>query len=437
MKTLHLISLGCNKNLVDSEVMLGRLKDYALVDNPRDASVIIVNTCGFIQAAKEESIARILEVAAIKPLDSVLVVSGCLSERYASELRSEIKEIDIITGVGDYGRIDEILAQKRGIVKNSEAFLIDSHERVITGSQIHAYIKISEGCNQQCSFCAIPHIKGRLHSRSVESCVKEVEILVKRGFSDFSLIAQDSSSYMRDLGKNDALIELMSAIEGISGVKSARILYLYPSTTSHALLRKIADSRVFQNYFDMPIQHISSAVLKSMRRGATRARHIKILREMREIPHSFIRTSFIVGHPGESEEDFSELLGFLENFAFDRANIFAFSAESGTAAANMPHKIPKRTINRRISALNKLIKIQQNASFQGLVGKRIPAIIDGISAHSDFLYSARDMRWDREIDGEILIGENLSDTPLRAGHYEVEITQFKGGYLLGKAIKRL
>lgn len=455
MPKLCLISLGCTKNLVDSEVMLGALSHYERVNEPQDADIIIVNTCGFIASAKKESIDRILEVALVKKDEAILIVSGCLSERYAEELRDEIKEIDIITGVGDYDKIEVMIKRVRDsrkmrdespksanppqiqipqILKSDKTFLIDNERRIITGSAIHAYIKISEGCNQQCSFCAIPHFKGKLHSRGIDSIMREVDSLVARGYADFSFIAQDSSSYMRDLGKKDGLVELIKRVEN-SGAKSARILYLYPTTTSESLISAIANSRVFQNYFDMPLQHISDKMLKAMKRGADKARHIALLEQMRGCENSFVRTTFLIGHPQESERDFAELCEFVSDFSFDRANIFGFSREEGTIAFNMSSEVSAKTTKERIKTLNAILSKQQKNSLKSLVRKEIVAIIEGRSAQSDLLFSARDLRWDREIDGEILI--NDSAIPLDYGYYKVQITDFKGGILLGKAIAKI
>lgn len=450
MPKLCLISLGCTKNLVDSEVMLGTLSHYERVNEPQNADIIIINTCGFIASAKKESIDRILEVALVKKNDAILIVSGCLSERYAEELRDEIKEIDIITGVGDYDKIEVMIKRVRDsrkmcdespksanppqILKSDKTFLIDNERRIITGSAVHAYIKISEGCNQQCSFCAIPHFKGKLHSRGIDSIMREVDSLVARGYADFSFIAQDSSSYMRDLGKKDGLVELIKRVEN-SGAKSARILYLYPTTTSESLIGAIADSRVFQNYFDMPLQHISDKMLRVMKRGADKVRHIALLEQMRGYENSFVRTTFLLGHPQESERDFAELCEFVSDFSFERANIFGFSREEGTAAFDMSGEVSAKTTKERIKTLNAILSKQQKNSLKSLVGRDISAIIEGRSAQSDLLFSARDVRWDREIDGEILI--NDSAIPLNYGYYKVQITDFKGEILLGKAVSKI
>ena len=267
MPKLHLISLGCNKNLVDSEIMLGRLQNYDITDDISDADVIIVNTCGFIKSAKEESIQTILEMHEARKNGSLLVVTGCLMQRYKDELIKELPEVDLFTGVADYDKIDEIILKKQNLF-SPETYLQANEERVITGSNYHAYIKISEGCNQKCSFCAIPTFKGKLKSRSLENIVNEVKNLVKKGYYDFSFLSQDSSSYMRDQGVSDGLINLIDEIEKIEGVKSARILYLYPSTTSKELISRIIASPIFHNYFDMPIQHISENMLTIMKRGS-------------------------------------------------------------------------------------------------------------------------------------------------------------------------
>ena len=309
-KKLHLISLGCTKNLVDSEVMLGKLSEYENTQEIKEADVIIVNTCGFIEAAKTESIQTILEALNNKKENAILVASGCLSERYAKELKEEIPEIDIITGVGDYDKIDLMIEKrKKGekILSNANGVFLanENDKRIISGSKIHAYIKLSEGCNQKCSFCAIPSFKGKLHSRTLESTLKEVQNLAQKGFSDFTFISQDSSSYLRDLGIKDGLVDLVKGIDKLAkegiGIKSARILYLYPATTSKKLIQTIIDSPIFHNYFDMPLQHISQKVLKQMGRGGE---FKEMLKKKRKTPNRFLRASFIIGHPGEGETDF-------------------------------------------------------------------------------------------------------------------------------------
>ena len=404
MPKLHLISLGCNKNLVDSEIMLGRLQNYDITDDISDADVIIVNTCGFIKSAKEESIQTILEMHEARKNGSLLVVTGCLMQRYKDELMKELPEVDLFTGVADYDKIDEIILKKQNLF-SPETYLQANEERVITGSNYHAYIKISEGCNQKCSFCAIPTFKGKLKSRSLENIVNEVKNLVKKGYYDFSFLSQDSSSYMRDQGVSDGLINLIDEIEKIEGVRSARILYLYPSTTSKELISRIIASPIFHNYFDMPIQHISENMLKIMKRGSGAKKIKELLNLMRNAKNSLLRTGVIVGHPGESEEDFEELCEFLEEFKFDRISAFAYSKEEDTASFEM-EQIPAKIISKRLSKIEKITKKAINESLQKELGKQIYASLEGISSEGEMFYAAKKDIWDKDIDGEILINES-------------------------------
>ncbi|PZT47616.1 ribosomal protein S12 methylthiotransferase RimO [Helicobacter valdiviensis] len=443
-KKLHLISLGCTKNLVDSEVMLGRLKDYENTQNLEEADVIIINTCGFIEAAKQESVQEILKALENKRKDSILVASGCLSERYAKELREEIPEIDIITGVGDYDKIDLMLEERKRSGKTIDAgvhkgvFLAtEENKRIISGSSIHAYIKLSEGCNQKCSFCAIPSFKGKLHSRTLESSLKELKNLVKEGFRDFSFISQDTSSYMMDLGIKDGLVRLIEEIdklyyEGLE-IRSARILYLYPSTTSKELIEAIINSPVFVNYFDMPLQHASSKVLKAMNRST---KYKELLKQMQKAPNAFLRTSFIIGHPGEEEEDFQELCDFIEEYRFDRMNLFAFSSEEGTKSASMEQIEPK-LIKARLKKIDTIFSKQYKEGLKNLLHQEIDVIIEGKSQEHEFFFSARDIRFAPQIDGEILINDKEIDEELQTGYYRVKITQIAGENPVGCVIGKL
>ncbi len=433
-KSLHLISLGCTKNLVDSEVMLGKLSDYALTDDPQEADVLIVNTCGFIEAAKEESISTLLDLHQNRKEDSVLVMSGCLSERYKKQLQSEMPEIDIFTGVGDYEKIDELIEAKRSHFSPEVYLLSEEAPRLITGSRYHAYVKIAEGCNQTCSFCAIPGFKGKLHSRTLESILAEVRHLAKAGFWDISFISQDSSSWGRDLGMRDGLIDLIEAVEGVEGIRSARILYLYPSTTTFDLIDRIADSSLFQTYYDMPIQHIDDGMLRTMKRGFGEAKTIGLLEHMRSKPHAFIRTSVIAGHPGESEEQFEKLCRFMEDFGFDRFNTFHYSNEEDTTAYTM-EQIPQPTIDARAEHLGAIAKASTLSSLQALIGQTLPLVIDGPSNEHEYLLSARPLSWAVEIDGEILVNDT-NDISVEYGEvYEAMITELVGEQLLAKLLK--
>ena len=434
MPKLHLISLGCNKNLVDSEIMLGRLQNYDITDDISDADVIIVNTCGFIKSAKEESIQTILEMHEARKNGSLLVVTGCLMQRYKDELIKELPEVDLFTGVADYDKIDEIILKKQNLF-SPETYLQANEERVITGSNYHAYIKISEGCNQKCSFCAIPTFKGKLKSRSLDNIVNEVKNLVKKGYYDFSFLSQDSSSYMRDHGVSDGLINLIDEIEKIEGVRSARILYLYPSTTSRELISRIIASPIFHNYFDMPIQHISENMLKIMKRGSGAKKIKELLNLMRNAKNSFLRTGVIVGHPGESEEDFEELCQFLEEFKFDRISAFAYSKEEDTASFEM-EQIPAKIISKRLSKIEKITKKAINESLQKELGKQIYASLEGISSEGEMFYAAKKDIWDKDIDGEILINESDVKELEIGSLYLCEISDVVDQKLVAKIIKK-
>lgn len=429
MKKLHLVSLGCNKNLVDSEVMLGKLKHYELCDDPAKADVLIVNTCGFIGPAKQESLNTIFSLHETRKKNSLLVMAGCLSERYKEELTHELKEVDLFTGVGDYDKIDEIIALRQNRFSPS-TYLLNEEERVITGSNAHAYVKLSEGCNQTCSFCAIPNFKGKLFSRTLESIEKEVRFLVAKGFFDFSFISQDSSSFLRDRGEKEGLMRLIETIEAIEGVKSARILYLYPTTTSNALIERIIASPLFHNYFDMPIQHISDAMLKRMKRGAGKERIIEQLTLMRQAPNSFIRTSFIVGHPQESDAEFEELLAFMKTFRFDRVNIFAYSDEEDTSAHTMEGKIDTKTINARIKKLDKLVAAQTMQSLKNEIGKSVTILIEGESSEHALFMGARELLWAPSIDGEILVNDSDVENVRIGACYQAHINELAGDKLI-------
>ena len=426
---LHIVSLGCTKNLVDTEVMMGKLQNFELTDESQDADVIIVNTCGFIDAAKEESVNTVLSLHESRKEDSVLVMAGCLSERYKDDLAVQIPEVDIFTGVGDYDHIDELLIEKKSRF-SEEVYLIDGAERVVTGSTYHAYIKLSEGCNQTCSFCAIPSFKGKLNSRNLDSIATEVEGLVKKGYFDFSFVSQDSSSYLRDQNVTDGLSLLIQRIELIDGVKSARILYLYPSTTTISLLKNIAKSEIFHNYFDMPIQHINDEMLRLMKRGFGKDKTMELLDFMRNLPNSFVRTSFIVGHPNETQEMFDEMCEFAASFGFDRINVFSYSDEETTPAYDMSEKISDEIIAERAQILGDIVAEGTKKSLQAEVGRDIELIIDGESDEHEFLLSARKTIWAPEIDGEIYVNDRTKDEDLEFGKiYKAKVTELVGNIL--------
>lgn len=426
---LHVVSLGCTKNLVDTEVMMGKLQNFELTDDVTEADVIIVNTCGFIEVAKTESLNTVLSLHKDRKQDSVLVMAGCLSERYREDLSKSMPEVDIFTGVGDYDKIDELLKEKKSQFSD-EVFLIDGCERVVTGSSYHAYIKLSEGCNQACSFCAIPSFKGKLQSRTLESITKEVKNLIAKGYYDFSFVSQDSSSYLRDKNVKDGLISLIEAVEKIQGVKSARILYLYPSTLSMKTLQAIANSKLFHNYFDMPIQHINDDMLRIMKRGFGKEKTLELLEYMRKLPDAFIRTSFIVGHPKETPEMFDEMCEFASSFGFDRMNVFAYSDEESTASYDMSEKIDEETIAKRTEILGAIADKALKDSLEEELGKEIELVIDGESDEHEYLLSAKKLMWAPEIDGEIYVNDKTGDDELEFGViYKAKVTDLVGNTL--------
>jgi ribosomal protein S12 methylthiotransferase RimO len=436
-KKLYLASLGCTKNLVDSEVMLGKLKEHEITNSVEEADVIIVNTCGFIDSAKEESISTIFELNEARKDNSNLVVSGCLTERYKDELTIELKdEVDFFTGVSDYDKIDEILSEKKNIF-SEKPFLISDEERIITGSNASTYIKIAEGCNQNCSFCAIPNFKGRLQSRKIENIIDELQLLTENNFYDFSFIAQDTSSYLRDFSQKDGLITLIDKIESTpelqKNIKNARFLYLYPSTTSLDLIKKIDNSEIFDNYFDMPIQHISDNMLKIMRRGLNKSKTIELLEAMRKTKDSFIRTSFIIGHPEETDSDFNELLNFIKNFRFDRINVFAYSNEENTKSHEM-EQLSDEVINSRVSQIEEIIKQQKIENLSKLINTTLKVIFTGESEEHEYLFSARPIKWALEIDGDILINDKEIENLEHGKLYLVKITELIGEQLVGTIV---
>lgn len=404
-------------------------------DDSTTADVIIVNTCGFIEAAKQESINTILNLHDERKEGSLLVMSGCLSERYQEELKAELPEIDIFTGVGDYDKIDEMINAKKGIY-TPEVFLADeNNERIITGSNYHAYIKIAEGCNQACSFCAIPQFKGKLHSRTLESIIKEVTNLVAKGFWDFTFVSQDSSSYGRDIGLKDGLIDIIHGVEKIDGVKSAKILYLYPSTTSFELIDAIADSNLFETYYDMPIQHSVDSMFRVMKRGFGEEKTKALITHMRSKPKAFIRTTFIVGHPQESDADFDALCKYANSDMFDRFNVFAYSNEESTTAYDM-EQIDDDIISQRAKILGDIADTATLNSLSKLVGQKIELVIDGESNEHEYLLSSRPLNWEVDIDGEVLVNDTSDLEIVYGAIYEAQITELVGDQLLATLISK-
>jgi MiaB/RimO family radical SAM methylthiotransferase len=299
-------------------------------------------------------------------------------------------------------------------------------------------VKLSEGCNQACSFCAIPSFKGKLHSRTLESLIKEVKSLVARGYVDFSFVSQDSSSFLRDQDIKNGLELLIDEVEKIEGIKTARILYLYPSTTTLSLIDKIADSKVFVNYFDMPLQHITPSMLKIMKRGKGVEKLNELMNHMKSKPNSFVRTTFIAGHPGETVEDHEALCKYIEEFKFDRANVFSYSTEEGTTAALSKDMVEQEIIDERAEEIGEIIAQTTQESLENEVGKTFEVYVDGESDEHEYLLSARKTLWAPDIDGEIYINDNeLGDgEQIKFGQiYTVKVTELVGDKLLATVIK--
>jgi len=374
-KSLNLISLGCAKNLVDSEILLGGLKktDVALTDHPEEADTIVVNTCGFLDIAREESVDTILQAAELKKSGKLkeLVVMGCLSERYPEELKKEIPEVDRIFGSNDHRQIVSFLTGK-DYAKDDPLFF-----RSLMTPNHYAYLKIAEGCDNGCSFCSIPLMRGLQKSRTIPAIMDEAERLVANGTKELLVIAQDSTSYGWDLEKRVYLSDLLFELNTIPDLEWIRVHYAHPAHLSQRIINAMAECDKVCNYLDMPIQHAADNVLKSMRRGLGQdgiRNRIKMLRE--SIPNIALRTTLIVGYPGETEDDFNSLRDFVEEIRFDRLGIFTYSEEEGTIAAHLDDNVPRHVKDDRKNLLQEIqheISLERNESF---LGKTLKVLVD-------------------------------------------------------------
>ena len=416
--TVGMVSLGCAKNLVDSENMLGMLRDrgYEIVNDPAQAEIIFVNTCGFIESAKQESIDAIFEMAEYKKTGRLkkLFVTGCLAQRYADALASEMPEVDGFMGVADYARLydmlDEAMAGKRPIYMNDGERFFNSG-RVLTTAPYSAYVKISDGCNNRCTYCAIPLIRGNYSSRPFDDIVAECRRLASEGVTEITLIAQDTSRYGCDFGdKHFMLPELLRAVSEIEGVHWVRVLYCYPDSTEDRLLDEIANNPKVAPYLDLPLQHINDPILKAMnRRGSSDWIRSRIAEcKKRGLT---LRTTMIVGFPGETEEQFTELLQFVKDARFDRLGAFTYSPEEGTKAAVMPNQIDEDV---KIERLDQLMMLQQSISMELLeqrIGEVCEVLVEG--RDEDGWYG-RSIREAPESDGCIHL---LTERELIPGSY--------------------
>lgn len=387
-KKVALVNLGCAKNLVDGEIMLGKLhaQGYELTLDPTQADYLIVNTCGFIQSAKEESIEHILEMAALKGQDTTkkLVVTGCLAQRYGGELLHEMPEIDALVGTGDFQHLPEVLIQlhaplpQREYLSQDVYLYQDSDARIQTTPGHTAYIKIAEGCNHLCTFCIIPKMRGRLKSRGIDSIVTEARRLGHSGVREAILVAQDSTEYGADIGLRQGLAQLLTRL-GDEAVELdwLRVLYLYPSMIRPTLLDVYARKPRICPYFDMPMQHASDRLLRAMKRGYTQRTLERLLDDIRQrLPEATIRSTFIVGFPGETPADVEALLRFLERAQLDRVGVFTYSHEEGTPSYDMPDRVPVREAARRRREVMALQQEISHRKHQDLVGRQMWALVD-------------------------------------------------------------
>nr|WP_235606835.1 30S ribosomal protein S12 methylthiotransferase RimO [Syntrophotalea acetylenivorans] len=425
---VSMVSLGCAKNLVDAEVMLGHLpaERFEIVTDESQAEIIIVNTCAFIEDAKEESVETILEVADYKQNGNcrLLVVTGCLPQRYAKELATDLPEVDIFIGTGELTRLVELIDAHQPQGGSLQAIDIPQYlydhttPRVKSSPFYSTYVKIAEGCDNHCSYCIIPQLRGPLRSRSIESVVAEVTALVADGVKEVNLIAQDLTAFGHDRNDGSTLAGLLRELVKIDGLHWLRLLYAYPEGISDELIELMAAEDKICNYLDVPFQHINDKVLSLMNRRIDQQAIRGLVERLRQaIPDLTLRTSFIVGFPGETEQQFSELMAFVKEGHFDRVGVFRYSREEGTPAATLPDQVAERTKKSRVE---KLMKAQQRVSFRrnrALVDRIEPVLVEGYSEETELLLSGRSVRQAPDIDGQVYITDGQADigdiVPLR------------------------
>ena len=451
MKKIGFISLGCPKNLVDSEVMMGQLRQsgYEITADANEADTVVVNTCGFIESAKKESIDAILEAARLKTEGKAqrLVVAGCLVERYREELREEMPEVDAFIGTNQIGEITKVCGERTNtrslpvlqtpIGNQTATYLYDeSTPRVLATPGYTAFIKIAEGCDRPCAFCFIPQMRGHFRSRRFGSVMNEAEQLAKRGVKELVLVAQDSSRYGEDLGERDALAHLLRELSHLDGIEWVRVMYTYPTHISDAFLDVLATEQKAVKYLDMPLQHASARVLKLMRRGGTRESLERLIKRVRErVPGIAIRTTFITGFPGETEEDFEELLAFIRNVEFDCVGAFTYSDEEGTPAFDLPNKVDARTARRRRARLMKEQARISKKRNRARIGSTVRVLFEGESTESDLLWQGRMETQAADIDGCVLINDAPEEfEPVPGAFVNVLITEAHEYDLVGRII---
>lgn len=436
-QTVHFVSLGCPKNRTDSEVMLARLggAGFSLSDDPADADVIVVNTCTFIDAATTESVETVLEMAEHKTNGraSKLVVSGCMAQRHHDALRAEMPEVDAFVGTGDYHRILEVVGGTTpGGIVGQPIYVQGAEARVNTLTPWSAYLKILEGCPQRCTFCIIPQLRGDLMSRPLDVIVDEARALAARGVKELNLVGQDSNSWGRDLG-SERLPDLLRALNDVDGIEWVRLLYSYPAKFKDDLVEAYVTLPKVVPYIDMPLQHISNPILKAMRRGVSSERTRKLLTHLRSsIPDVAIRTGFIVGFPGETEEHFQELMDFVEEQRFDNAGVFTFSPQDETPAAHLPDQVPeelRQERRERLMLLQQELHLEKNTEW---LGRTTPVLVEGVHPETELLWVGRTPQQAPEIDGRVII--NDAGDAAFGDIVEVEITDVAGYDLVGQVL---
>jgi ribosomal protein S12 methylthiotransferase len=440
------VSLGCPKNLVDSEVMLGTLSSqgYSITADKEEADVIVVNTCGFIDSAKKESIDTILEMAELKIHGNCkkLVVAGCLAERYRNEIQKEIPEIDFIFGPDELGRVLEAvrLDFSEPIANVSIDALYTSTEvptipRILTTPSYMAYLKISEGCDHVCTFCAIPSFRGRFRSRTLPDLVDESRRLAEQGVRELVIVSQDTMAYGKDIGLTNGITSLLRELTKVDGLKWVRFLYCYPNMVSDELVRLVAEEERLCKYFDIPYQHASRTVLERMKRGGHRGMYEQQIESIRKLmPGAGLRTSFIVGFPGETEGEFDEVLAFIGNVKFDNVGVFLYSDEEGTGAFGLNKKVQRRiAVRRRNELMKRQVKISKD-KLAALVGRQVEVLLEGRSDESDLLLQGRMGTQAPDIDGHVLINDVEEIEAVPGGFYNVEITDSLEYDVIGKIL---
>ena len=386
MEKVSVISLGCAKNLTDAEVMLAKLQKggYEITYNEREAEIMIVNTCAFIDSAKQESIDTIIDLADLKKDAKLkfLIVAGCMGERFSKEVLDELPEVDGVCGTGDFDDIVAVIEKvkkERGIYKKgSEYACLDTTDRILATPPYTAYLKIAEGCSNHCTYCVIPKIRGKYRSRDKESIVEEAKLLASKGVKEIVIIAQDTSCYGKDLTPQSSLTEIIREISAIDGIEWVRVHYLYPEGVTYDLIEEFATNDKLVKYFDIPLQHISDSVLKKMARRTSAEQIKNLIKKIREkVEDAVIRTSLIVGFPGETDEDFYELYDFLKEYKLDRVGVFSYSQEDSTPAAAYENQIEEDVKLERKSRLEELLMEITDTKNQEKIGKTASVLVEG------------------------------------------------------------